>query len=209
MGALVTFPPPLSRYRRRNTIARQLNNQHPAANSVFEKIADERLVQRSDVLSDALAFGQIQSEQHSKRDICVLIRRGLLSVIRQEGIKRGIVGLPLDLGDDPNPKRIARLKNEVEAISTLKHPNVVPLVDNSAFDALPSEKDRQFLVMPVAEGGNLTDAGHSEFERQRSVGRDRPGREYFSDQVGEAQCDWEPVAVFRACGGVVELMALG
>jgi hypothetical protein len=39
-----------------------------------------------------------------------------------------------------NAKRIERFKNEVEAVAALKHPNVVPLIDNSAFDAPVSDK---------------------------------------------------------------------
>jgi hypothetical protein len=51
-----------------------------------------------------------------------------------------------------NPKRRERFRNEVHAIATLEHPNVVQLIDNSALDALPSESERQYLVMPIAEG---------------------------------------------------------
>jgi hypothetical protein len=71
-----------------------------------------------------------------------------------------------------NAKRIERFKNEVEAVTALKHLNVVPLVDNSAFDAPPSDKDRQYLVMPVAEGGSLDNAVRFKGER-RSPGRIR------------------------------------
>jgi serine/threonine protein kinase len=57
-----------------------------------------------------------------------------------------------------NPKRRERFLNEVHAVKTLKHPNVIPLIDHSALDALPTDKERQFIVMPVAAGGNLAKA---------------------------------------------------
>ncbi|WP_165823566.1 protein kinase domain-containing protein [Metarhizobium album] len=55
-----------------------------------------------------------------------------------------------------NPKRDNRFRNEVEAIKTLSHPNIVPLIDHSALDAVePAEDTKRYLVMPIAHGGNL------------------------------------------------------
>jgi hypothetical protein len=69
-----------------------------------------------------------------------------------------------------NAKRIERFKNEVEAVAALKHPNVVPLIDNSAFDAPVSEKERQYLVMPLAEGGSLDDVARFKGDARRTIG---------------------------------------
>lgn len=58
-----------------------------------------------------------------------------------------------------NPKRRDRFRNEVEAIKQLKHPNVITLVDHSALDASPEEETKQYIVMPVARGGDLEKSG--------------------------------------------------
>jgi serine/threonine protein kinase len=55
-----------------------------------------------------------------------------------------------------NPNRHERFRSEIEAISRLTHPNVVPLIDHSALDAEKSEEEKQFLVMPIAAGGDLS-----------------------------------------------------
>ena len=57
-----------------------------------------------------------------------------------------------------NAERHERFREEVEAIKTLSHPNIVPLFDHSALDAVPGDDARQYLVMPRAEGGNLAKA---------------------------------------------------
>ncbi|MER8847349.1 serine/threonine protein kinase [Mesorhizobium sp. M0320] len=54
-----------------------------------------------------------------------------------------------------NPKRADRFRNEVDAIKRLKHPNVIELLDHSALDAQPQDGTKQYIVMPVAEGGDL------------------------------------------------------
>lgn len=60
-----------------------------------------------------------------------------------------------------NLTRRERFKAEIEAVSRLSHPNIIRLVDHSALDAAADEskKPSQFLVMPVAAGGDLTTPG--------------------------------------------------
>jgi serine/threonine protein kinase len=55
-----------------------------------------------------------------------------------------------------NPKRIDRFRNEVDAIKMLVHPNIIKLIDHSALDALPNETNKQYLVMPIAGGKDLS-----------------------------------------------------
>jgi serine/threonine protein kinase len=54
----------------------------------------------------------------------------------------------------------------------LDHPNIIKLVDHSALDALPQEKEKQYIVMPIAAGGDLSDVACSfkgDVERVLSV----------------------------------------
>lgn len=62
-----------------------------------------------------------------------------------------------------NPKRHARFLREIEAIKRLtdpvtnqSHPNVVSLIDHSALDDAENPA-KQYLVMPIAEGRDLSD----------------------------------------------------
>lgn len=55
-----------------------------------------------------------------------------------------------------NAKRHARFRAEVEAIKRLQHPNVIRLIDHSALDSEDLSETRQFLVMPIAAGGDLS-----------------------------------------------------
>jgi serine/threonine protein kinase len=57
-----------------------------------------------------------------------------------------------------NPHRHQRFRNEIEAIKKLHHPNVIRLIDHSALDD-PSSDEKQFMVMPIAAGGDLSSAG--------------------------------------------------
>jgi serine/threonine protein kinase len=52
-----------------------------------------------------------------------------------------------------NSSRNSRFQNEVEAIKRLQHPNIIRLIDHSAFDG--EDGETQYLVMPIAEGGDL------------------------------------------------------
>ena len=52
-----------------------------------------------------------------------------------------------------NPERHDRFEREIEAIKTIQHPNVVRLIDHSALTAASGEVEKQFLVTPIAEGG--------------------------------------------------------
>jgi serine/threonine protein kinase len=54
-----------------------------------------------------------------------------------------------------NPARHDRFRNEIDAIKRLDHPNIIKLVDHSALD-IDASDNKQFLVMPVAEGGDLS-----------------------------------------------------
>ena len=69
-----------------------------------------------------------------------------------------------------NGNRIDRFRNEVEAVAALKHPNVVPLIDNSALYAPAFKKDRRYMVMPFAEGGSLDDAARFKGDARRTLG---------------------------------------
>ncbi len=54
-----------------------------------------------------------------------------------------------------NPARRQRFLNEIRAIKSLEHPNVIKLIDHSALDDDAGTDEKQFLVMPVALGGDL------------------------------------------------------
>jgi len=56
-----------------------------------------------------------------------------------------------------NPERHQRFRAEIEAISQLRHPNIITLIDHSALDASDGGDERQYLVMPIAVGGSLAD----------------------------------------------------
>jgi serine/threonine protein kinase len=69
--------------------------------------------------------------------------------------KTGAYAEPCVLKRVLNPARDGRFRDEVEAVKTLSHPNVVKLIDHSALDAAPGDDARQYLVMPHAKGGDL------------------------------------------------------
>jgi hypothetical protein len=56
-----------------------------------------------------------------------------------------------------NPKRNERFRNEIDATKRLSHPNIIRLIDHSALDETAGGDERPFLVMPIAEGGDLSD----------------------------------------------------
>lgn len=58
-----------------------------------------------------------------------------------------------------NPARHVRFRHEIEAIKRLQHPNIIRLIDHSALDNPNGEIEKQFLVMPIAGGGDLSEAG--------------------------------------------------
>jgi len=58
-----------------------------------------------------------------------------------------------------NPARYERFRNEIEAIKRVHHPNIIKLVDHSALNNPNNEIEKQFLVMPIADGGNLSATG--------------------------------------------------
>jgi serine/threonine protein kinase len=53
------------------------------------------------------------------------------------------------------PRRHERFSREIEAVTWIRHPNVIGLVDASAFADSSRDRDKQFVVMPIAEGGDL------------------------------------------------------
>jgi serine/threonine protein kinase len=55
-----------------------------------------------------------------------------------------------------SPRRHERFRREVDAIKTLNHPSVITLIDHSALDDQSAAADGQFLVMPIAKGGDLS-----------------------------------------------------
>jgi serine/threonine protein kinase len=65
----------------------------------------------------------------------------------------------------PDINRRERFRREIEAIKRLTnpethqaHPNIISLIDHSALDNT-GKPEMQFLVMPIANGGDLTDPG--------------------------------------------------
>jgi serine/threonine protein kinase len=58
-----------------------------------------------------------------------------------------------------NPVRHERFRAEIEAIRRLSHPNIIRLIDHSALEVSEADVERQYLVMPIALGGSLADAG--------------------------------------------------
>lgn len=48
-----------------------------------------------------------------------------------------------------------RFRREIEATKKLNHASIIKLIDHSALDD-GAGSDRQFLVMPIANGGDLT-----------------------------------------------------
>lgn len=55
-----------------------------------------------------------------------------------------------------DPKRQARFENEIEATRRLQHPSIVLLIDHSALDRPDGNTAPLFLVMPLAQGGDLS-----------------------------------------------------
>jgi serine/threonine protein kinase len=57
-----------------------------------------------------------------------------------------------------NRERRDRFYNEIEATKNLSHPNIIKLIDHSGLDSASfDDEGRAFLVMPIAEGGDLSD----------------------------------------------------
>ena len=63
----------------------------------------------------------------------------------------------------PHINRHEQFRREVEAIKRSQiihaaHPNIISLIDHSALDET-AETDKQFLAMPIAQGGDLSAPG--------------------------------------------------
>jgi serine/threonine protein kinase len=73
------------------------------------------------------------------------------------------------------PARQERFRREIAAVTQLRHPNVIGLVDASALNDATGSPEKQYLVMPIAGGGDLG--------RKRRVEANR-GSLDFVTQVG-------------------------
>lgn len=62
---------------------------------------------------------------------------------------------PLVLKRVLNPKRRDRFLQEVRACKSLRHPNIIEVVDHSALDDLSADDEKMYLVMRHLEGGDL------------------------------------------------------
>lgn len=78
-----------------------------------------------------------------------------------------------------NPARRPRFRQEIEAIRRLDHPNVIKLIDHSALD-VDSDQTKQFLVMPVAEAGDLSRAARLSLYRDSIEGVIQVGKQITS-----------------------------
>jgi|HubBroStandDraft_1064217.scaffolds.fasta_scaffold36212_2 serine/threonine protein kinase len=65
-----------------------------------------------------------------------------------------------------HPLRQERFHRELDSVLALRHPNVMALVDASAFTHAGGSPDNQFLVMPFAEGGDLGHGRRAEFYKE-------------------------------------------
>lgn len=61
-----------------------------------------------------------------------------------------------------NPSRHERFRREIEAVKIIQHRNIIKLIDHSALSDSNGEIEKQFLVMPIAEGGDLSKPGRVE-----------------------------------------------
>lgn len=84
-----------------------------------------------------------------------------------------------------NPLRHERFRREIEAIETLRHPNIIRLVDHSALSDSAGEIDKQFLVMPIADGGDLGQKGRVALYKDSIDGVVQVGRQ-LADALGAA-----------------------
>jgi len=56
-----------------------------------------------------------------------------------------------------NVSRRQRFRQEIDAIKRLRHPNIISLIDHSLLETEDGEPaDKQYIVMPIAKGGDLT-----------------------------------------------------
>jgi serine/threonine protein kinase len=109
-------------------------------------------------------------EEYGKWEIVDDIDEGGQAHVFRVKDRTGVVPGILALKRLRNGNRIDRFRNEVEAVAALKHPNIVPLIDNSALHAPAFKKDRRYMIMPFAEGGSLDDAARFKGEAIRTLG---------------------------------------
>jgi serine/threonine protein kinase len=60
------------------------------------------------------------------------------------------------------PLRQERFKREIAAVTALRHPNVIGIINYSAFKDASGDPEKQFLIMPIADGGDLGRSGRAE-----------------------------------------------
>ncbi|HEX4006892.1 MAG TPA: protein kinase [Acidobacteriaceae bacterium] len=65
-----------------------------------------------------------------------------------------------------HPLQHDRFRREIEAVTALRHPNVIGLVDDSAFRNPAGDPEKHFLVMPIADGGELGSKGRIDRYKQ-------------------------------------------
>ena len=63
---------------------------------------------------------------------------------------------PVALKRIKNPKRLSWFFDEAEAIARLDHPNIIKLIEFSAFENAAEGLRQAYLVMPRAQGGDLS-----------------------------------------------------
>lgn len=85
-------------------------------------------------------------------------RGGQAQVFRVTDL-RGEHSVELALKRVINPERHQRFLNEIEAITRVSHPNIIKLIDHSALGDTNAEIEKQYLVMPIANGGDLDAPG--------------------------------------------------
>src|SRR5271165_2338830 len=56
-----------------------------------------------------------------------------------------------------NANRAARFSAEIDAMLRLSHNNIIEILDHSDLNKWSNKVDPQYIVMPIAEGGDLSD----------------------------------------------------
>lgn len=82
----------------------------------------------------------------------------ILRVVDTRGEYEGAYALKRIL----RPLRQERFKREIGAVTALRHPNVIGIINYSAFKDATGDPEKQFVVMPIADGGDLGRSGRVE-----------------------------------------------